>query len=181
MDGNVDTGAKFGFGFEIADAKEMNERFLGGRKNDQEKVQLELLSTIWLMGVGKVLTYGAKKYAPDNWRKGMKLRRMIGACMRHLTAFNDGEDKDPETGLSHIYHASCNLMFIAELFETMPDLVDDRYKSHKIEGLSIQEEIAKKASELKTKNELENISNALKEAEESNMKYLARQKEMFRG
>lgn len=181
MNENVETGAKCGFGFEIADAKEMNERFLGGTKHDKEKVQLDLLSSAWIMGVGDVLTFGAKKYAAHNWRKGIKLSRLLGACLRHIFAFLKGEDKDPETGISHLYHASCCLMFASELHETMPDIVDDRYKVKNMEALSIQEEIAKKASELKTKNELENISNALREAEEANMKYLARQKEMMRG
>jgi hypothetical protein len=47
--------------------------------------------------------------------------------MRHLHAFNDGEDKDPESGLSHLAHASCCLMFLLEFEKTHQEL-DDRYK-----------------------------------------------------
>jgi len=42
-------------------------------------------------------------------------------------AFNDGEDKDPESGLSHLAHSLCCLMFLLEFEKTHPEL-DDRYK-----------------------------------------------------
>lgn len=98
-----------------------------GRKDDQEKIPLGLLSTSWIFGVGKVLGFGARKYAAHNWRNGIALSRLLGACLRHVLAFLGGEDSDPETGLSHLYHASCCLMFASEIHETRPDL-DDRYK-----------------------------------------------------
>ena len=98
-----------------------------GMKHDKEKVQLELLSPIWLNGVGQVLTFGAKKYAAHNWRRGIEISRLLGACLRHVFAFLGGEDKDPESGLSHLYHASCCLMFASELHETTPAM-DDRYR-----------------------------------------------------
>lgn len=99
-----------------------------GIKHDGEKVRLELLSSTWLFGVGRVLTFGAKKYAAHNWRKGLELSRLLGAALRHILLFLGGEDLDPETGLSHLYHASCCVMFASELHETRPDL-DDRYRS----------------------------------------------------
>lgn len=98
----------------------------GGTKHDAEKIRLDLLSTQWLSGVGKVLTFGAKKYAAHNWRQGIEMSRLMGAALRHITAYNGGEDNDPETGLSHLWHASCCLMFASELRETHPEL-DDRY------------------------------------------------------
>lgn len=100
---------------------------VAGVKHDQEKVPLQLLSTAWLMGVGRVLQFGAKKYAAHNWRQGIERSRLMGAALRHILAYNAGEDVDPETGLSHLHHASCCLMFAAELHETRPDL-DDRYR-----------------------------------------------------
>lgn len=98
-----------------------------GLKYDKEKIQVELLSPTWLEGVGMVLTFGAKKYAAHNWRKGIQLSRLLGACLRHVFAFMRGEDKDPESGLSHLYHASCCLMFASEIHRTKPEL-DDRVK-----------------------------------------------------
>jgi hypothetical protein len=100
-------------------------------KHDQGKVQLELLSPVWIEGVGQVLSFGAKKYAAHNWRRGLQRSRLLGACLRHVFAYLRGEDVDPETGLLHLYHASCCLMFASELHYTRPDL-DDRYKEETI-------------------------------------------------
>jgi Domain of unknown function (DUF5664) len=98
-----------------------------GIKHDQEKTRMELLSPCWLEGVSSVLTFGAKKYAAHNWRKGIAQSRLLGAALRHIVSYLGGEDLDPETSLSHLYHASCCLMFASELKETHPEL-DDRYK-----------------------------------------------------
>lgn len=99
----------------------------GAIKKDDKKVRLELLSATWLVGVGRVLTFGARKYAAHNWRQGLHQSRVLGAALRHVVAFLGGEDRDADTGLSHLYHASCELMFAAELLETHPEL-DDRWK-----------------------------------------------------
>lgn len=99
-----------------------------GTKHDAGKPMMSLLSSKWLLGVAAVLTFGAKKYASHNWRKGLWNSKLMDAAGRHIAAFNDGEDVDPESGLSHLLHASCCLMFAYELSLTRPDL-DDRYKA----------------------------------------------------
>ncbi len=114
-------------------------------KHDQEKIRVELLSPIWLFGVGRVLTFGAQKYAAHNWRKGLELSRVLGACLRHVLAFLGGEDRDPESGLPHLDHAGCCLMFARELWETRPDL-DDRYKQPKPPEV-VPHEVSEKATE----------------------------------
>jgi hypothetical protein len=92
---------------------------------------MELLSHHFIEGVvSTVLAFGAKKYGEHNWRKGISQSRLIGAALRHTFAFLRGEDKDAESGLSHLYHAGCCLMFAAEMLHTRPDL-DDRYKGEK--------------------------------------------------
>lgn len=74
----------------------------------------ELLDPEFLLGVSEVLALGAKKkYAPNRWREGMEWSRIFGALQRHLLAFWSGDDNDPETGLPHLYHAGCCLMFLA--------------------------------------------------------------------
>jgi hypothetical protein len=97
-----------------------------GKKFDGGKPRMELLSREALVQVAMVLTFGAQKYDAHNWRGGIHWSRVIGAAMRHLTAFNDGEDKDPESGLSHLAHAACCLMFLLEYEKTRKEL-DDRY------------------------------------------------------
>ena len=96
-------------------------------KFDGEKLPLNLLSTEAMNQTAAVLKFGAQKYAEHNWRKGFTWSRPLAAAMRHLTAFNDGEDKDPESGLSHLAHAACCIMFLLEFEKTHPEL-DDRYK-----------------------------------------------------
>jgi len=99
-----------------------------GIKHDQGKARMSLLDSSWLLGVAEVLTFGEKKYAANNWRKGISVSRLMDAAARHQAAFNDGEDLDPESGKGHLYHASCCLMFASWMIKNRPDL-DDRYKS----------------------------------------------------
>lgn len=97
-------------------------------KYDGEKPRMELLPTAPLLGVARVLTFGAHKYADHNWRLGFDYSRLIGAAYRHLSAYNDGEDVDPESGESHIDHAICTLMFLSEQIAKGTGK-DDRYRS----------------------------------------------------
>jgi hypothetical protein len=101
-----------------------------GKKFDHGKPMLALLPFTALEEVGKVLTYGASKYDPHNWRAGMAWSRLISACLRHIFAFVRGEDRDPETGLSHLAHATCCLLFLLE-FTFSKQEFDDRFKSEK--------------------------------------------------
>jgi hypothetical protein len=96
-------------------------------KFDQHKLPLNLLSTEAMNQTAAVLAFGAQKYAAHNWRAGFAWSRPLAAAMRHITAFNDGEDCDPESGLSHLAHAACCIMFLLEFEKTHPHL-DDRYK-----------------------------------------------------
>lgn len=97
-------------------------------KQDGEKVRPELLPIGPLLAISEVLTFGAKKYADHNWRKGFKWTRLIGAAMRHLFAYARGENKDPETGLSHLAHLGCCVVFLLE-HEQRGLGEDDRYVS----------------------------------------------------
>lgn len=84
----------------------------GGTKYDGDKNMVELIPVEFIEQVGLALTFGAKKYSPDNWRKGFKWRRLVGATLRHVYAWSAGEDKDPESGLSHLAHAGACLAFL---------------------------------------------------------------------
>ena len=84
-----------------------------GRKDDQEKNRLDLIEPEFIEGVGKVLTFGADKYEPNNWQKVEDAEdRYYAAALRHLIAWRKGEKTDPESGLSHLYHVACNIMFL---------------------------------------------------------------------
>lgn len=97
------------------------------RKDDAGKARLDLLPFEALDEVGKVLEFGARKYAAHNWRAGFQWSRPQAAMLRHMFAFARGEDNDPETGLSHLAHAACNVLFLlTSVLEKSG--VDDRYK-----------------------------------------------------
>jgi hypothetical protein len=87
-----------------------------GRKFDAGKLDYTLVPWDGLEEVVKVLEFGARKYARDNWQHvegGMQ--RYQAAAFRHLIAYNQGEKVDPETGLSHLAHAGCCLLFLLSL------------------------------------------------------------------
>jgi hypothetical protein len=87
----------------------------GGRKFDGGKPQYGLLPPLALEETAKVLTFGAQKYEPDNWKfVPDSKRRYFDALQRHLWQWKQGEQNDQETGLSHLAHAMCCLMFLYE-------------------------------------------------------------------
>lgn len=95
-------------------ARATYEKEIAAVKFDADKPRPELLPSDALMEVAKVMAFGAKKYDDENWRKGFEWTRLLGSCHRHLHAWNAGENKDPESGLSHLSHAACNILFLLE-------------------------------------------------------------------
>lgn len=84
-----------------------------------------------LMEVSKVLAFGATKYAPRNWEKGIHYSRVVAAALRHGLAYFSGEETDPETGLTHLAHYGCCLMFLASfVMRGQGAKWDDRRESH---------------------------------------------------
>jgi len=87
----------------------------GGRKFDGGKLQYGLLPPLALKATVEILTFGAEKYEPDNWKYVPdSKRRYFDAMQRHLWAWKEGEQNDPESGKNHLAHALCCLMFLYE-------------------------------------------------------------------
>ena len=103
---------------------------MAGVKNDSAKPDLSLLPKAATWGMANALTYGATKYGRDNYKGGIEYSRLVAACMRHLTAFMEGEDIDKESGNPHLDHALASLGMLAYMVEQRPDL-DNRYKDAK--------------------------------------------------
>lgn len=103
---------------------------VGAVKHDSGKLPMELIPTSLLNGLAEVLAFGARKYQRENWRKGMDWSRLIGAALRHISAWNDGTDIDPESNLSHLKHAACCIAFLIE-YEERKLGKDDRFKRTK--------------------------------------------------
>lgn len=97
----------------------------GGKKLDGGKDPWHLLPTDAVRQVVRVLAFGANKYAERNWERGIAHSRTYAATLRHMTSWWEGEDNDPETGISHLAHAACEVLF-ALAFTVRGSDVDDR-------------------------------------------------------
>lgn len=66
-----------------------------GRKFDLGKLRFDLIPSQIEEALAVVLTYGADKYSPDNWKDVDDFEnRYYGALRRHLSAWRQGEDYD---------------------------------------------------------------------------------------
>lgn len=84
-----------------------------GRKNDAGKRPWDLVPFGAMGVVVDVLAFGAALYGPHNWRHvADPERRYFSAAMRHLVAWQEGERLDPESGLPHLAHAACCVLFL---------------------------------------------------------------------
>lgn len=102
-----------------------------GIKYDSNKPDFSLISPIALAFLAQVLTFGAKKYAAHNWRKGIEVSRLVAASSRHLEAIRGGIFYDTETGLPHAAHLMCEAMFMCEqLVSPIHNVTDDTYDLH---------------------------------------------------
>jgi hypothetical protein len=82
-------------------------------KHDAGKPRFSLLPIGAVRSVVKVLEFGAAKYAPDAWQGVPDARRRYyDAAMRHLDAYWSGERDDSESGLPHLAHAACCVLFL---------------------------------------------------------------------
>ncbi len=78
---------------------------------NEGKPQWSLVHFDSLLPMVRTLEFGAKKYAPNNWMKPMDKKKILESMMRHLAAIMDGQEIDPETGISHMGNIQCNAMF----------------------------------------------------------------------
>lgn len=109
----------------IADEERVVDAKTGGMKA-QKLERFDLIPAGPLTMLARVYGMGAKKYEDNNWRKGYRWSLTFGACMRHLWAFWNGEEIDPESGLPHVAHAMWHCATMLEFMESYRD-GDDRY------------------------------------------------------
>ena len=85
---------------------------VAGYKLDENKLPWHLLPPDAVEEIVKVLQFGASKYSDRNWEGGMAWHRPFSALMRHMWAWWRREEADTETGLSHLAHAGCCILFL---------------------------------------------------------------------
>jgi hypothetical protein len=83
-------------------------------KHDAGKIDWSILPIGASKEIIKVFSFGEQKYARGNYLNGggLKYSRVINSLLRHIHSFMEGEDLDPETGLSHLAHAGCNIYML---------------------------------------------------------------------
>lgn len=108
------------FGAEIR----LTDPATGGQKGSKE-ARLDLIPAYAQIIEARVHGMGAEKYAPYNWRKGYPWSWSYAALLRHLYAWWNGEDTDPESGLPHLAHARWHTGILLE-FAQYGLGVDDR-------------------------------------------------------
>lgn len=84
-------------------------------KNDDSKLRMDLIPPDIEIALAEVLTHGANRYNSRNWELGMDWGRVYAATRRHLAEFWSGKDID-ESGLPHIDHALCCLVFLSAYY-----------------------------------------------------------------
>lgn len=82
-----------------------------GLRYNENKLKWSLVHFKSLEPMVKVLMFGAKKYSPDNWKKGLDKKEILDSMMRHIAELIDGYETDKESGLPIIGHIQCNAMF----------------------------------------------------------------------
>lgn len=106
-------------------------------KFDSGKLRYDLVPTSWHKGDAEILTFGAKKYKPNNWRNVEDAGRYIAALERHLEAFklaieNGDSDGlfDEDSSLHHLKHLRTNAGFLLTLTEC-----ENTYEVNREKGL----------------------------------------------
>ena len=90
-----------------------------GTRHNSGKAQLSYMldADIAMKGMSNVFEFGAQKYDRNNWKKGLDTNEIMDSLLRHLISYANGEVLDPESGLPHIDHVTCNAVFLATFGE----------------------------------------------------------------
>ena len=101
-----------------------------GIKHDQAKPDLSLLPAEFLVATAQAFMHGEAKYGRYNYRNGMDWHRILASALRHLVAWNEGQDLDPESGYNHLGHVgACIAMLL--VYQAHGLGKDTRYENNK--------------------------------------------------
>ena len=102
---------------------------MDGLKFDCGKLRWDLLPLDVVEKLVEIYEFGANKYGENNWRNLQNgYKRCRAALFRHLTAYDKGEQVDPESGKSHLAHAAWNalsMVYFAERERKIQPLSQD--------------------------------------------------------
>lgn len=90
------------------------------------KPPLHLIPPSALVLESMAMKNGADKYGPYNWRsRRVSITTYLSAMFRHLLQIQDGEDIDPESGISHLAHIRAGAGIVIDA-QSLGRLDDDR-------------------------------------------------------
>ena len=84
-------------------------RFAGGARRTDRKPRFDLIPFEFLESVAEVLTRGAARYGPYNWKRGRKdfFLDAWNHAYVHLQKFKEGDRSE-----DHLAHLACNVAFM---------------------------------------------------------------------
>jgi len=126
----------------MKEEKTQNDPSRASRFN-KNKLRYDLIPSYPMEQLAKLFTFGAKKYAPHNWKKGMPWSEVEASLRRHLEAYSAGEDFDYDkdckgcqegncdthSGLYHMTAVMWNAAVLTDYYRSNPKF-DDRLKSY---------------------------------------------------
>jgi len=103
-------------------AKDTNPKDAVGTK----KVPFSTVPSRVVAEIGLAMLEGARKYGRHNYREaGVRASVYYDALQRHINAWWEGEDIDPDSGLNHVVKALASLVVLRDSMLT-GNWVDDR-------------------------------------------------------
>ena len=96
----------------------------GGAKG-RKLERYDLVPWVAFDEVARVYGVGASKYADWNWLRGYDWSLSLGALVRHVSRFAQGEDHDSESGLHHLGHAAWHCLTLMT-YQSLERGRDDR-------------------------------------------------------
>lgn len=87
-----------------------------------------LIPVKFILALARHYGVGSQKYAKNNWRLGYDWEFSYNSAQRHLMAFWDGEDIDPDTGSPHVIAAAWHCAALHTFMAEHPEL-DSRWST----------------------------------------------------
>lgn len=115
--------------FELKEKDSTSLALKAGDRFNEGKIRYDLLEPYAMEQLAKIFTFGAQKYADNNWLKGLPWLQTTASLKRHLAAFEKGEDYDKESGLLHMAHVAWNALAIVSYYKHRPEF-DNRLHKH---------------------------------------------------
>jgi hypothetical protein len=100
-----------------------------GSRFNTNKLRYDLVNPFAHRDMVDVISYGADKYLPRDWEKGLSWTSVIASLKRHIAAIEMCEDYDEESKKLHTAHAACNIHYLNAYYYMFPQ-GDDRPKKH---------------------------------------------------